>query len=105
MEVSTNIVNPPPLLRSTKYKAPQERTTKPHVSPVLHTIYDREVRQIEPLKVSRFRATLYRRIPLGKLLQYGPSKSINPREAVGQYFPNTNEKHDKKTHEVDQPPP
>ena len=33
-------------------------------------------------------------------MQYGPPKSLNLREAAGQYCPSTHDKHEKKPHEI-----
>ena len=72
---------------------------------MLYKIADREVSQIKPLQVLRGQATLYWNIPLVKLLQCGPLKYFNPREAVVRYLTNSHNKYEKKPPEVCRSPP
>ena len=99
-----DLLNPLPLRalpRPLQYGVPRDWTNKPYGSLVLHTLLNREVRQIEPLRVPTSQATLERKLPLGELLQYGPPKPPTPRDVAGHYCPKDHIKHDKKPHEAD----
>ena len=94
----------PQLPRPPQNSVPRNRFNNPHCSPVMHTLSDRDVGLIVNLRVLTDQATLHRNMPISELLQYGPQKSLNLRNAVSLYCPNAHVKCEKKPNEVNHSP-
>ena len=82
-------------------KVLRDRTTRPHRSPVLHILSNNDVCLVIIMQVTMGQATLHMKITLGKLLQCGPPKYLNPRDTTGRYCRNAFNKRKKKPHKVD----